>query len=318
MATPYPVSVDRSSRAAQLRGSGLAAVRRGIRVPGGVDLTDADVRIAAVAATLPSHAVLGGWAAGRVHELARGVTDPVFDGGRRWEEGAVGPGGVARVVVCADRHSRLVLRDDVRVFRSPARGDARATALGLPVTTPLRTAVDLARLLPFTSAVVGVDRLLSLGGTTREDLLAVVAAPGRWRGRPAVRRVADACDPSAESPQESVLRLQWVGAGLPRPLANATVLDTSGRFVARVDLLDPDAGVVGEYDGAYHSSSDRRSKDSARQEGLEGLGLVVVRATTADVDHRGRAAWAARLRAAYSRAARRPSVDRRWVVQPRR
>lgn len=316
VSSSFPVSVELASRGEQLRVGGFAAVRRGVRVSAGIDTHDADVRIAAVAATLPEHAVLGGWSAGRVHELASGRDDVVFDGGPRWEERSASGDDRARVLVCADRHSRLVLRDDVRVFRSPAGPEARATVLGLPVTTPTRTALDLARLLPFTSAVIGVDRLLHLGATTQEELVAAVTAPGRWRGRPAARRVVLASDPGAESPQETVLRLLWVGAGLPRPVTNARILDVAGRFVARVDLLDPDAGVVGEYDGAYHSSSERRSKDAAVQEALEHLGLVMVRATSPDVEGRGRLAWVGRLRSAYARASRRPAEARRWIVAP--
>jgi len=85
-----------------------------------------------------------------------------------------------------------------------------------------------------------------------------------------------------------------------------------GRFVARVDLLDDRAGVVGEYDGSYHASSVRRSDDARRQAELESLGLVVVRATGHDVEDRRRSAWRERLRMAYRRAAR--TTERAWIV----
>src|SRR5665647_487683 len=116
----------------------------------------------------------------------------------------------------------------------------------------------------------------------------------RGRGRPAPvqssRRTVswgDAAPPSASesatcaaaSPQETILRLLWIGAGLPRPRCNVVIRRPDGRFVARVDLLDDHAGVVGEYDGSYHASSVRRSDDARRQAELESLGLVVVRAT---------------------------------------
>lgn len=315
MVIAAPVMVELSSREQRVRGPAFGTVRRGVWVTTGTDLRDPDVRIAAVAAQLPSHAVVGGWSAARLHELATGATDPVFDGGPRWRETS-SDDPVLRVVVCAGRDSRLAHRPDVRVFRSPVPDDDRARVLGTVASAPARTAFDMARLLPLTPGVVAVDRMLALGLLRVEELAAFVDAPGRWVGRSAARRVLDLCAPGTESPQESVLRLLWLHAGLPRPLVNQRVLDLSGRFVGRVDLLDPTAGVVGEYDGGVHAGSARRSKDAARQESLEELGLVVVRATSVDVDGFGGRAWQARLRAGYGRASRRPATARRWVVAP--
>lgn len=304
---------------AVLHSAEFTAVRRGVRVPSAVDPLHPDVRIAAVAAQLPAHSVIGGWAAARLHERSVG-RDPleVFDGGARWEECAPGrrPQS-ARVVVCAPRESRLGLRADVRILRSPARDGEVCVIAGVRVTTALRTALDLARFLPRARAVVAVDRLLHLGLVDGPDLAELVDQRAGCRGRPAARRVIGLMDPGAESPQETLMRLAWIGAGRPRPACNLVVRDRSGRFVGRVDLIDQAHGVVGEYDGALHADGARRSRDAARQEELEDLGCVVVRATSVDIDQDGRAdAWQGRLRAAYRRAARRSAQDRRWVITP--
>ena len=307
----------------ELRGPGYAAVRRGIHVPIGVDVGHPDVRIAAVAAQLPDHAAVAGWAAARLHEQlrARDALD-VFDGGRRWEERAAPPAtrsalrGAARVVVCSPRDSRLVVREDVRVFRSELLDGDVVLLDGMRVTTGARTAFDLARLLPTAAAVIGLDRLLHIGAVQLEDVDRLVHERRRWTGRARARLITSLADGGAESPQETLLRLLWCSAGLPRPRANRRVLDGAGRFVARVDLIDPDVGVVGEYDGAVHAGAGSRSADAARQEALEALGLVVIRATAVDVDQDGRGvAWQQRLRAAYARARRRPAALRRWVVE---
>jgi hypothetical protein len=301
-------------------GPELTAVRRGVRVTAGVDPLDPDVRIAAVASQLPDHAALGGWAAARLHERVHAGDDlEVFDGAPRWDDGRRAPrpyvAGLARVPVCASRHSRLVLREDVRVFRSEVTADERQEIGGAPVSSALRTAFDLARLLPTAPAVVGLDRLVHVGALTVEDLQLLVDARPGAHGRATARRALGLVDGGAESPQETVLRLAWLGAGLPRPAANRVITDLDGRFVARVDLLDPDVGVVGEYDGAVHSGAGRRSRDARRQEELESLGLVVVRATSVDVDGTVAVArWQRRLRAAYHRAHRRPANARRWRV----
>jgi len=302
---------------AVLRTGEFERVRRGVWVPGGLDLSDADVRISAVAAQLPPHAAIGGWSAARLHERAVVVDDlEVFDGGRRWEEGpSVAPGGVARVVVCSARDSRMVLRPDVRVFRSPAVDRERTLLAGVAVTSGPRTAFDLARLLPMHRAVVALDRLLHLGVVDPAELADLLVIHRRGVGLPAARRAMTLADGGAESPQESLMRLAWVGAGLPRPSCNPVVRDPGGRFVARVDLIDGTAGVVGEYDGAVHADAERRSRDTRRQEELEALGLLVVRATAADLTSDGHGIrLAARLRSAYQRAARRPPERRRWVV----
>lgn len=179
----------------------------------------------------------------------------------------------------------------------------------------MRTAFDLARLGPLHDAVVAVDRLRALRLVTVDALAAVIDDRPGWRGAHQARRVLAFSTDRSESPQESALRVLWCESGLPRPVPNATVLDAQGRFVARVDLLDPDAGLVGEYDGAVHASSGRRSADAARRERLEQLGLTVVRATATDVlSDAGRAAWTARLLRAHARARTRAPPHRLWRV----
>ncbi|NCT91114.1 DUF559 domain-containing protein [Cellulomonas sp. APG4] len=302
------------------RGPGMVAVRRGVRVDSLTDPLNPDVRIAAVAGDLPEHAVVGGWGAARLLE-ARDATDDleVFDGRRRWDDGQLVrqdfAHGQARVLVVAARESRLTLRPDVRVLRSEARAHERVEVDGIRITSPVRTALDLARLLPLTTAVIGLDRLIHVGAVTPVEVADALDAWPRARGAFAARRALSMVDGAAESPQESLLRLAWVQAGLPRPRANAVVLDGVGRFVARVDLFDEQAGVVGEYDGAYHASAERRAQDAERQEWLEDLGLTVVRATAVDLrDGAAVARWQGRLRAGYRRARSRRPEERRWTT----
>ena len=70
----------------------------------------------------------------------------------------------------------------------------------------------------------------------------------------------------SRSPQETRMRLVWVvDAGLPPPLCNVPVFDCAGRLLGIPDLLDPVAGVVGEYNGADHKELDRRRADNVRE-----------------------------------------------------
>ncbi len=217
------------------------------------------------------------------------------------------------VLLLAPPEVRLDPGPGRRLLRSRVPPEERQVLGGMPVTTPLRTAFDLARLGPEADAVVGLDRLRALGLVDPADLHDLIRSRSRWRGRAAAGRALALSADGVESPQESRMRMVWLQGGLPVPVCNADVLDADRRFVARVDVLDPASGLAAEYDGAVHASADRRSADASRQERLQALGIEVVRATSTDLaTPTSRARWQARARAARDRAlARRPTA--RWV-----
>jgi len=265
---------------------------------------------------LPSGVVVGGWAAAwlqlatseRTAGAARAELAEYFSG--RAADGALHP-----LLLCAPREARIAARADVRVFRSTVPESERGERGGYPLTTPVRTAFDLARLGWWEDAVIALDLLRSGLGLDLEWLRETCRERRGWRGVAQARRAIDASEPGVESPQETRLRLTWASTGLPRPRCNAVVGTLGGEVVARVDLIDGRAGVVGEYDGAIHSSSQARQSDAARQERLEDLGLVVIRATADDVRTRpDRLRWSHRLVAAYRRASEQPASARRWRI----
>ncbi len=302
-----------------VRGSAFVRAARGVYVPVGTDLSDPDVRIAVAAAGLPTSVVLGGWAAARLHERAaserRGAPALVtFDGAN-----SVGGGRPEPVLLCAPPRTRLVPGDGRRLLRSVVPPSERTVLGGLPVTGAVRTAFDLARLADRTSAVVGLDRLRALGLLDPDDLSRMIDRRPRWRGVDVARIALSLSADGVESPRESILRLLWMDSGLAAPWCNAEIRDLSGRFVARVDLLDPRLGLAGEYDGAHHSSADRRSADSVRQEKLEALGVTVIRATAADLASAARRrSWQQRLLEACGRAQAVAVEPRRWQAHPPR
>src|SRR5665648_833130 len=175
-----------------LRGRAFGQVRRGVWVPPGTDASAPDVRIAAVAAQLPALSVIGGWSAARVHERAASSDDlEVFDGQSYWEEPRRAAGsarataalrGSSQYDVCAAPSSRLATRDDVRVFRSVVPADEVCETGGIRLTTPLRTAFDMARLLPPTRAAIAVDRMLHLHLVNVGDVRALALERRGWRG----------------------------------------------------------------------------------------------------------------------------------------
>ena len=102
-----------------------------------------------------------------------------------------------------------------------------------------------------------------------------------------VRRVSAALDLAGElsrSPNETRMRLVWVlDAGLPAPRVNQPVFDRGGRLLGIVDLLDVEAGLVGEYDGADHRGAARHAGDVGREDELRRAGLEVFRVTGPDL-----------------------------------
>jgi hypothetical protein len=71
--------------------------------------------------------------------------------------------------------------------------------------------------------------------------------------------------------------------------------------VGMPDLLLVAVGLIGEYDGAHHRDLAAHTLDNAREEDFEGLGLVVVRATSLDLGQR-RSLTIRRLVTGYDRA----------------
>jgi hypothetical protein len=142
----------------------------------------------------------------------------------------------------------------------------------------------------------------------------VDAHPG-WDGVPQARVALTLADEHSLSPNETRLRLIWqLDAGRPRPLVNRAVFDLDGRLLGFADLLDPVAGVVGEFDGADHRAAQRHSKDVDREAGFRDHRLEVARVTGPDLPHR--ALVTRRIAGAYRRAWWLPESQCTWTLVP--
>ncbi len=140
---------------------------------------------------------------------------------------------------------------------------------GVAATSPLRTALDLGRLLWRFDALAALDGFLRLGVAIDELLLEIERFKG-YRGVIQLRALAPLADPRAESPAESALRLHWYDAGLPRPELQWWVCDEYGVPVFRLDLALPEVAFAAEYDGVeFHSSDQARAHDDERRGWLE-------------------------------------------------
>lgn len=202
----------------------------------------------------------------------------------------------------------VVLRSDLAVRTTRIRG-LLCVSVECALLDTMRLSADLRE------AVVAVDMTVAAGLTTPGRVHQEVAS-GRWSGVPGVPQVRAAlslASPHSASPPETLLRLVWkLDAGLPDPLVNQPVYDRAGRLLGYPDLLDPEAGLVAEYDGLEHRSAQRHSADVDREARLREHGLEVTRVTARDL-RRG-PALVRRLLGARRRARFEPAEQRSWVV----
>ncbi len=129
-----------------------------------------------------------------------------------------------------------------------------------------------------------------------------------------VRRLLPLLEENAWSPTEVIMRRTWVSAGWPRPLANRPVFDLSGRFVGTPDLIDAEAGVYGQYDGALHVAGAQRHADVAKEAAFRRLGLEPAIMMAGDLADRS--GFVQRLADAFARAQHLAPERRQWTLAP--
>lgn len=146
----------------------------------------------------------------------------------------------------------------------------------LRVTTPARTALDLARHLDRVSAVVHLDALAAATGVTAVDALDIASRHRRARHVSRARVALGLMDAGAQSPQESKLRLILIGAGLPRPRTQIRVTD--GFNVAYLDMGWDEPRIGLDYEGDHHRElRPTYVNDIGRYELIEHQGWVDLR-----------------------------------------
>ncbi len=175
---------------------------------------------------------------------------------------------------------------------------------GVRVTTPARTAIDIARGVPVPEGLICMDavlrRLVASHGddgtpvrmAVHDDLIVATArhgiqsvlddmagCPGTGHARKALRLA----DPASESALESQSRGVLMEYGVPAPDCGYPIEGADGR-VYWVDMAWEDARVVGECDGlGKYTESAVLQREKLRQEALERAGWRVVRWTYADI-----------------------------------
>lgn len=253
---------------AELRGPRYRAPFRGVHVDADVPDTYA-VRCEAGFLTVRGVGALAGYAAAEIQGAecapALAPVEVVMTDGRKRRDR---PGLVA--------HRTTLLGDEV-LHDVPVRiRDRRGRWRVLPgrtvdLTSPLRTAFDLARREPRIEAVVALD---TLGCRCSIDPAGVLELAERHPGVRGIGRLADLvalADRRAESPMETRIRLALIDGGLPVPEVQFPL----GPY--RLDMDYPAAMLAVEYDGEHHRTAEQARYDLDRQAFVDARGWTIVR-----------------------------------------
>ena len=134
---------------------------------------------------------------------------------------------------------------------------------GLKVTTPLRTACDVGRLLHRDQAIGVMDALAALGRFSMAELVDEARRFKGFRGVVQLRYLAPLVDKKSGSPGESTLRLRWIEVPLPRHECQVEVpAPGGGSYFVDIGLPEPRFGA--EYFGEEFHGEEERDHDEER------------------------------------------------------
>ncbi|OMC38825.1 hypothetical protein A5740_01845 [Mycobacterium sp. GA-1841] len=152
----------------------------------------------------------------------------------------------------------------------------------LRLTTPARTALDLACRLPEDTAVPAIDALARAARLKDADIYLAAQRHAGRKGIKQARTTIALVDPGAESPQETWLPLLVVRAGYPPPRTQHPIYNEYGALIGEVDLGWPELKIAMEYEGQHHTDPDVLRKDIARIDEIREMGWIVIRVTCRD------------------------------------
>jgi hypothetical protein len=255
-----------------------------------------ELRAQCAALALPPHSVVCDRSAAWIHGI------DTFD----LTERALPPPLEVVAVGGSDRSRRAEVYGGKRRLRP----DEVMEIEGVRVTTPLRTACDLARLRGRHSALAALDAFMRKNGITNADLVRVLPRLRGQRGVVQLRQLVPLASPLRESTGESFTAVAIEQAGLPQPTPQVWVdLDGFGRV--RLDHAYEELKIAVEYDGEeHHSSEAARERDLLRRTALERAGWLVIVVRKRDFTGSASELWSQRLRRAIEE--RRPQHRREY------
>lgn len=305
LTVPVPVDPDghRGPTPGQARGPSWRRVATGLFVPSEVEEVPQQ-RVLEASCRLPAYGGVTGWATLAWH-------------GGRWFDGLGRGGSVLPVPLAVGPHDVRPC-DAIEVSKERLAPEECESVDGLRTTTPVRAVLFAARHAPdLASAVTTIDMACFDDLVSLAELEVALVQHRTFTGVPQARAAVALAEENAWSPAEVDQRLVWrLLAGLPPVRCNVPVFTLDGRHVGTPDLLDEQAGLAIEHDGAAHLTSRRRAVDVRRERAFRDVGLDTLTLVGADLyDRHGTARRMAHARRA---APWTPPGERRWTTVPPR
>ena len=174
-------------------------------------------------------------------------------------------------------------RDGILVHRQRLPAAHVTAHRGIPVTTPIRTLLDLAAVASLNELFKAFEQAKVRLHMPPAPLAAEVISRPRRRGNAKLRRILSGSVDPADV--RSVLELRFLrmcaAHGIPRPQVNVRI------DAWTPDFFWPDRRLVVETDGyEFHRTAAARRRDARKAEAMRELGLTVVRLTWSDVVER--------------------------------
>jgi hypothetical protein len=140
---------------------------------------------------------------------------------------------------------------------------------GVPVTTPLRTTIDLARDRWAERGFAQAEAMVRAGVVDREEVLKSVDRFKGYRFIRQVRSFAPLLDPRPQSVCESILRFRWYQTCAPYPEPQRPVIGPQRQEWA-LDLGVDELFLAVEYDGReFHEGDEAEDHDADRRAWIE-------------------------------------------------
>jgi hypothetical protein len=179
---------------------------------------------------------------------------------------------------------RAPAAERIRAHKLTVKPDDVVMLGGLPVTSPARTILDLARMLRPEDLLAAIDSVLwHQRPLVERDRLLFRLEGFSGRGSRTLAAVLPEITDRSDSSPESVIRWRVLQFGLPHPEINEPVFE-GARFLAQPDLIYRRYRMAFDYEGDHHRTDPVQwQKDLARVPRLQDAGWHHTRISAQDL-----------------------------------
>lgn len=166
-------------------------------------------------------------------------------------------------------HTVLAYDDEIMVWE------------GIRISTPARTWLDLARMLPLEDLVAMGDQLIRQPRpelelrcqpwSTAQELREMLSRHPKMQGIVKARAAVDLMRAGADSAPETFLRLAMMDGGLPEPELQVQVVPGNS-YSPAADLGYRRHRIAIQYDGGHHLTREQQSRDNRRDAAFHSAG----------------------------------------------